>query len=188
MNSMLRYIWLFLVLPFIMALPLIIAGSLLLSLTSSSVAVSTDSRSDGVAEPEKGVPSAGQPLSNPTNLTNQLGQPLRPLAGLLNPDGTLNLSTGFTGSVDPCGWQMQTGKDGRPVFVPSALSVAVPQAHPASEVSQDWQPARLWLRRGTQRAGASRRHGSRWSWYLYLLPVVSPLRRRKMSHSRPRHS
>src|SRR5207249_2304042 len=44
----------------------------------------------------------------------------RPLAGLLNPDGTLNLSTGYAGSLDPTGWRMETAAGGRPRFVPAA--------------------------------------------------------------------
>ena len=43
--------------------------------------------------------------------------PLTQLNSLLNADGTLNLSTGFSGSVDVHGWAMQTGADGRPRFV-----------------------------------------------------------------------
>src|SRR5438874_2159720 len=42
----------------------------------------------------------------------------RPLAGLLNPDGTLNLNTGYMGSLDPAGWRMETAAGGRPRFVP----------------------------------------------------------------------
>src|ERR1043165_7949931 len=40
-----------------------------------------------------------------------------PLESLLNKDGTLKLKTGFTGSVDPAGWKMETGPNGRPRFV-----------------------------------------------------------------------
>src|SRR5581483_10190794 len=42
-----------------------------------------------------------------------------PLERLLRPDGTLDLATGFSGSLDPAGWQMETGPDGAPRFVPA---------------------------------------------------------------------
>jgi len=42
----------------------------------------------------------------------------QPLESLLNPDGTLDLSTGFTGSLNTEGWSMITGPDGVPNFVP----------------------------------------------------------------------
>ena len=45
---------------------------------------------------------------------------LRPLEELLNPDGTLNLTTGFHGALDPTGWRMGYAADGMPIFVPAA--------------------------------------------------------------------
>jgi trimeric autotransporter adhesin len=49
--------------------------------------------------------------------TRAAGRPLTPLADLLRPDGTLNLTTGFTGSLDPSGWRMVTDSDTTPHFV-----------------------------------------------------------------------
>jgi hypothetical protein len=37
---------------------------------------------------------------------------LHPLETLLNPDGTLGLTTGFSGSLDPGGWRMEHAPDG----------------------------------------------------------------------------
>src|SRR3954447_4485511 len=43
-----------------------------------------------------------------------------PLGELLNADGTVNLSTHFSGSVEMAGWQMAGGLNGAPKFVPAA--------------------------------------------------------------------
>src|SRR5579859_6574555 len=48
----------------------------------------------------------------------------RPLAELLNPDGTLNLHTGYSGTLDPAGWQLAQGTAGPARFVPAAPAVA----------------------------------------------------------------
>jgi len=45
-----------------------------------------------------------------------LAQPLTPIARILNADGSLN-TTGFTGSLDPSGYRMVTGKNGEPLFM-----------------------------------------------------------------------
>ncbi|MBI5022094.1 MAG: T9SS type A sorting domain-containing protein [Ignavibacteriales bacterium] len=45
-----------------------------------------------------------------------------PLETVLNPDGTLNTSSGFQVSVDPTGWRMITASDGKPQFVREGLS------------------------------------------------------------------
>lgn len=42
-----------------------------------------------------------------------------PLGQMLNADGALNLNTGFNGSLDPSGYDMQAGPDGEPRFVPA---------------------------------------------------------------------
>ncbi|HNG29262.1 MAG TPA: FG-GAP-like repeat-containing protein, partial [Blastocatellia bacterium] len=42
------------------------------------------------------------------------------LSGLLNPDGTLDLSRGFTGSLNPQGFRMEYAENGAPRFVPAA--------------------------------------------------------------------
>src|SRR5207253_9187329 len=44
-------------------------------------------------------------------------QPAKPLESLLNKDGTLNLKSGFSGSLDSKGWHMETGPGGQPRFV-----------------------------------------------------------------------
>jgi hypothetical protein len=41
-----------------------------------------------------------------------------PLAGQLNPDGSLNLNSGFTGALDPAGFRMEYAPDGAPRFKP----------------------------------------------------------------------
>ncbi|MFL5732932.1 MAG: hypothetical protein ACJ78Q_06990 [Chloroflexia bacterium] len=41
--------------------------------------------------------------------------PGRPLAEMLNPDGTLNLGTGFSGTLDVAGWQMAGAGGSAPV-------------------------------------------------------------------------
>ncbi len=70
---------------------------------------------------------------------------LRPLADMLNPDGTLNLSTGYSGSLDPTGWAVTTNAHGAPRFVRADApslgesergdlkppSLTSPQAYPA---------------------------------------------------------
>src|SRR5438552_1792116 len=57
--------------------------------------------------------------STPASASPAASQPGRPLAELLNSDGTMNLSTGFSGTVDIAGWQMASGLDGAPRFVPA---------------------------------------------------------------------
>jgi hypothetical protein len=52
----------------------------------------------------------------------ELTQPKVPLEQLLNRDGTLNLENGFRGSLDPTGWQMTTGPNGEPRFVPASAA------------------------------------------------------------------
>ena len=44
--------------------------------------------------------------------------PGRPLAELLNPDGTLNLGTGFNGTLDLAGGSSKAGWGGRPALCP----------------------------------------------------------------------
>ncbi len=50
--------------------------------------------------------------------TQELTQPNVPLEQMLNRDGTLDLNKDFHGSLDPTGWQMTTGPNGEPRFVP----------------------------------------------------------------------
>ncbi len=45
----------------------------------------------------------------------------RPLADLLKPDGTLNLASGFRGSIDARGWRLVSGPGEAPRFVPLSV-------------------------------------------------------------------
>lgn len=42
----------------------------------------------------------------------------RPLAELLNPNGTVNVRSGYRGSIDPRGWRLVNSSDGPPRFAP----------------------------------------------------------------------
>ena len=44
-----------------------------------------------------------------------------PLSTILQADGSLNLHSGFTGTIDPSGYRMVTGPEGTPRFVASAI-------------------------------------------------------------------
>ncbi len=57
----------------------------------------------------------------PTSTTHQPAT--TPLETLLNADGTLNLSTGFSGSLDLSGWHMALSADGTPHFSRAGASV-----------------------------------------------------------------
>src|SRR5437870_2658145 len=56
---------------------------------------------------------------------------------LQNADGTLDLSTGFAGSLDAHGWRMMTGEDGRPCFVRSQETLSDPSTA-ASAGDKNW--------------------------------------------------
>ena len=62
----------------------------------------------------------------PSNPGNNTASPvvtavdLQPLAGLLRPDGSLDLTTGFSGSLDPTGFSLGYAADGSPLFTPKA--------------------------------------------------------------------
>jgi len=49
---------------------------------------------------------------------------LCPLETLLDPDGTLDLTTGFSGSLNPTGWRMEYAPDGAPLFKPASAPAA----------------------------------------------------------------
>jgi hypothetical protein len=51
---------------------------------------------------------------------------MQPLKSLLNPDGTLKNTTGFTGSLNTAGYRMETAPGGAPRFVPTSAPAAVP--------------------------------------------------------------
>src|SRR3954452_459222 len=65
-------------------------------------------RADARPLGEKAGPSAGSTVAGSTvagAAGNAVGDNKgRPLAEMLNPDGTMNLRTGFSGSVDMAGW------------------------------------------------------------------------------------
>jgi hypothetical protein len=67
-------------------------------------------------------------------------QPLTSLERLLNADGTLNLTTGFSGSVDVSGWAMRTGSNGAPRFVRTSNTSAnaAPLSPGASPDDVNW--------------------------------------------------
>src|SRR5579859_930354 len=87
-----------------------------------------------LAVPAAGVPPAPVPApAAPAAVTARPADHGRPLAELLNPDGTLNLHTGYRGTLDPAGWQLAQGTAGPPRFVPTT---------PASTLAGDenWDP------------------------------------------------
>lgn len=49
-----------------------------------------------------------------------------PLGNVLNPDGTLDLKSGFSGSLNPSGYKMVLRPDGKPIFVPRAKPMGIP--------------------------------------------------------------
>jgi hypothetical protein len=59
-----------------------------------------------------GFASAQQPF---TRTSGSIGK-------LLNPDGTINLSTGFSGTLDSHGWRMEIDSGGTPRFIPDGSS------------------------------------------------------------------
>src|SRR5438552_8284624 len=66
------------------------------------------------------VLGSGSTLASASPALPAASLPGRPLAELLNPDGTLNLNTGYSGTLNPAGWQLSGGLDGSPRFVPTA--------------------------------------------------------------------
>jgi hypothetical protein len=57
-----------------------------------------------------------------------------PLADLLNPDGSLDLSTGFQGTLGARGWRMTYAEDGAPLFEPA------PEAASPQSSADTWNP------------------------------------------------
>jgi len=53
-----------------------------------------------------------------------------PIGSVLNSDGTLNLKSGFSGTLNPDGWKMETGPRGEPRFtrIPRSGTVGSPQS------------------------------------------------------------
>jgi hypothetical protein len=67
---------------------------------------------------------------------------LRPLESLLRPDGTLNLQTAFSGSLDPAGWTLANGPGLAPRFVHSPQ--ARPETQPAAPNAPEAIGDALW--------------------------------------------
>jgi N-acetylneuraminic acid mutarotase len=61
---------------------------------------------------------AGLGLFTPNAAPAALAHPSMILEHLVNPDGTLNLSTGFNGTLDLTGWQVALDATRGPVFIP----------------------------------------------------------------------
>jgi trimeric autotransporter adhesin len=59
-------------------------------------------------------------------------QPQTPVASILKPDGRLDLSTGFSGSLDLKGYQMVSGASGEPRFVPAGATQSETRSGPES--------------------------------------------------------
>lgn len=85
-------------------------------LTLSETQVSSRVRA-ALSIPIHGVSTPADALDQPDS-TQSL-----PLENLLNQDGTLNLGTGFSGSLDATGWQMVTDSNGQPRFLPANTSL-----------------------------------------------------------------
>jgi hypothetical protein len=51
---------------------------------------------------------------------------LKPLTDLIDSDGTLDLTTGFSGALDPTGWRMEYAPDGAPQTVGRTSRAAFP--------------------------------------------------------------
>jgi hypothetical protein len=86
---------------------LAVRQSILLALLASSVIPNWGVVSGHPAA--RFAPSLKQPVNPDERAT--------PLGSLLSRDGTLNLGSGFSGSLDPSGWKMETDLEGRPRFV-----------------------------------------------------------------------
>ena len=68
-------------------------------------------------------------VQSPANTTS--------IGSVLNPDGTLNLTEGFSGALNPAGYTMQTGPDGEPRFVPDPAGTGDKGDKPPSEPPLD---------------------------------------------------
>lgn len=81
--------------------------------------------------------TASQPVSATSpQSTGNAGAALPLLGTLLNPDGTLNLAAGFSGSLDARGWQMTTGPNGTPRF--TRASASLPDVNAPTATGDEW--------------------------------------------------
>ena len=93
--------------------PILVLFALLFGLGGAgSIGVSAGSASATASAPAHAGPILGG---------GQHGERGEPLEKLLNEDGTLDLGAGFSGSVDPSGWQMKTRPGGEPRFVRAGM-------------------------------------------------------------------
>src|SRR5437870_794320 len=93
----------------------LLSGAAIHTDRSNLVRAHSDAQTPASNSPFKPQPVAGQAQRNPAGL----GQTATPLEKLLNPDGTLNTKSGFTGSLDPTGWEMVSGRGEPPRFARS---------------------------------------------------------------------
>ncbi|HEX8598089.1 MAG TPA: S-layer homology domain-containing protein [Chloroflexia bacterium] len=85
-------------------------------------------------------PSAeGAPLSERSTAKAAVAvpAPAAPLEEVLRPDGTLDLSLGFTGSLDPTGWKLVSGPSEAPRFARAAGDIAPKSSTDAPLVAGD---------------------------------------------------
>ena len=61
-------------------------------------------------------------ISNNDIITAQNVSELQSLESILNPDGTVNLESGISGSFNPAGFQMIYGENGEPIFSPAGAA------------------------------------------------------------------
>ncbi len=74
--------------------------------------------SNPITEAQTAMTAPSQPQPKVALIRGQpAGRPLASLSKILKPDGSINLKTGFSGSLDPSGFQMSEEPDRRPRFV-----------------------------------------------------------------------
>ncbi len=79
------------------------------------------------------LPAGASSAAAPAPAGDPLAAPMTSPAELLNPDGTLNLATGVSGTLDLLGWNVTLDAARGPVFQPNDKSSAIPLA-------SDWNP------------------------------------------------
>src|SRR5437762_361082 len=83
-------------------------GRLIPGIAKASSLAHANTNAKGISVPAlASAPASATSPKQEQEQSQQLGQPARPLERVLNKDGTLNLSTGFSGSADPKGWRME---------------------------------------------------------------------------------
>jgi trimeric autotransporter adhesin len=76
-----------------------------------------------------------------------------PLEEFLKKDGTLDLSKGYSGSLDPRGWRMATGKNGEPLFFKDKAALENSASYPSGPMAGDenWDSQFSFPGQGTTR-------------------------------------